>query len=307
MLELTHVTKTFNDVKAVDDISLSINRGQVVGLLGPNGAGKTTTMRMIATVLEPDSGSIQVFGASTVTDSLSIRRRLGFLPENNPLYGDMMVSEYLDFVGRTKGVKGRALERSVREAVEETRLTSVYFTPIEELSKGFKQRVGLAQAILHKPDLLILDEPTEGLDPNQRVEIRELIKALGKERTVLLSTHVLQEVSLTCNRVIIINHGKVIADGSTEELIQKSTAATTTVVEGAGIDPKKIEGVAGVAGVTVHQQPNNMLHIEIASAADIDIRPLIFELALAEHWKLSELHQQSQSLEDVFRNLTEKP
>src|SRR5256885_14406029 len=211
LLSLEGVTKRFDGPAAVEAVSFTVGRGQVVGFLGPNGAGKSTTMRMITQYFEPDAGTILLDGMSLADAGREAKRRIGFLPENNPLYSEMLASEYLDFVARLRELTGIDARRAIDASVAATAIESVFNRPIGELSKGFKQRVGLAAAILHRPDLLVLDEPTEGLDPNQRVEIRRLIGDLGRERTVVLSTHVLPEVQFTCSRLLIINRGKIVA------------------------------------------------------------------------------------------------
>src|SRR5262245_22809436 len=213
LLALDSVTKRYGDVTAVDRVTFSIDRGQVVGFLGPNGAGKSTTMRMITQYHEPDQGTILFDGIPLSEAGRDAKRRVGYLPENNPLYTEMLVLEYLQFVGRLRELSGPILAQATDEAVVATGIEAVFHRPIGELSKGYRQRVGLAAAILHRPDLLVLDEPTEGLDPNQRVEIRRLIGDLGKDRTVLLSTHILSEVQHTCSRLLIINRGRLAADG----------------------------------------------------------------------------------------------
>src|SRR5437660_6855080 len=212
-LSVEGVSKRFSGVPAVDDVSFAVDRGQVVGFLGPNGAGKSTTMRMITQFLEPDAGSIRIEGTPLAEAGREAKRRIGYLPENNPLYGEMLVAEYLDFVASLRDLYGAPRRSALDAAVTATGIENVFYRPIGELSKGYKQRVGLAQAILHRPDLLVLDEPTEGLDPNQRVEIRHLISHLGKDRTVILSTHVLPEVAHTCSRLLIIHRGKIAAHG----------------------------------------------------------------------------------------------
>src|SRR5579862_3975546 len=231
LLSLERVTKRFDGIVAVDDVSFTIDRGQVVGFLGPNGAGKSTTMRMITQYFEPDGGSIRFDGTPLAEAGTAAKKRIGFLPENNPLYGEMLVAEYLDFVARLRELEGADRRRAIDEAVTATAIEAVYNRPISELSKGFRQRVGLAAAILHRPDLLVLDEPTEGLDPNQRVEIRRLISELGRERTVILSTHVLPEVQHTCSRVVIINRGRIAADGAVDVLLSGDAGSAHVVVE----------------------------------------------------------------------------
>src|SRR5881296_1213666 len=221
-LSVEGVSKRFDGVTAVDQVSFAVDRGQVVGFLGPNGAGKSTTMRMITQYYEPDTGTIRLDGVPLADAARAAKRRIGYLPENNPLYEDMLVHDYLAFIADLRELAGLARRQALDAAVTATGIESVYYRPIGELSKGFRQRVGLAQAILHRPDLLVLDEPTEGLDPNQRVEIRRLISELGRERTVLLSTHVLQEVESTCNRLLIIHQGRLVADGGVDRLIAQA-------------------------------------------------------------------------------------
>jgi ABC-2 type transport system ATP-binding protein len=303
LLTLDRVTKRFNGVPAVDDVSFTIDRGQVVGFLGPNGAGKSTTMRMVTQYFEPDSGHIRLDGTLLGEAGREAKRRIGFLPENNPVYLEMLVSEYLDFMGRLRELPGPERARAIDEAVAATGIESVFNRPLGELSKGFRQRVGLAAAILHRPDLLVLDEPTEGLDPNQRVEIRRLIGQLGQERTVLLSTHVLPEVQFTCSRLLIINRGKIVADGAVETLVGQATAGIRISVEasGAGVE-NRLAQLEGVRGVERREAIDGRIKLNVTATEDV--RPHIFELAKAEGWTLYELHQEAGSLEDLFRQLT---
>ncbi|HZN98754.1 MAG TPA: ATP-binding cassette domain-containing protein [Gemmatimonadales bacterium] len=303
LLTLDRVTKRFNGVPAVDDVSFTIDRGQVVGFLGPNGAGKSTTMRMVTQYFEPDSGQIRLDGTLLAEAGREAKRRIGFLPENNPLYLEMLVSEYLDFIGRLRELPGTERARAIDEAVAATGIESVFNRPLGELSKGFRQRVGLAAAILHRPDLLVLDEPTEGLDPNQRVEIRRLISQLGQERTVLLSTHVLPEVQFTCSRLLIINRGKIVADGAVETLVGQATAGIRISVEASGTGVEnRLAGLHGVRGVERREAVDGRIKLNVTATEDV--RPRIFELAKAEGWTLYELHQEAGSLEDLFRQLT---
>ena len=303
LLTLDRVTKRFNGVPAVDDVSFTVDRGQVVGFLGPNGAGKSTTMRMVTQFFEPDAGQIRLDGVPLAEAGREAKRRMGFLPENNPLYVEMLVSEYLDFVGRLRELPGQERARAIDEAVAATGIDSVFNRPVGELSKGFRQRVGLAAAILHRPDLLVLDEPTEGLDPNQRVEIRRLISALGRERTVILSTHVLPEVQFTCSRLLIINRGKLVADGDVDALVGQATAGVRISVEasGQGIE-QGLAQLDGVRGVERQESLNGRVKVSVIAAQDV--RAGIFELAKAEGWVLYDLHQEAGSLEDLFRQLT---
>jgi len=302
---LEHVSKGFRGVTAVDDVSFGVDRGQVVGFLGPNGAGKSTTMRMLTQYYEPDRGTIRFDGVPLPELGREAKRRIGYLPENNPLYTEMLVSEYLEFVARLRDLAGSERARSVDEAVAATTIESVFYRPIGELSKGYRQRVGLAAAILHQPDLLILDEPTEGLDPNQRVEIRRLITSLGRDRTVLLSTHILPEVQQTCSRVLIINRGRIVADGSVEDLVHRAAGAARVTVEASGqAIPERLRGLEGVREILQQTESEGRIRAVIAAAGDHDLRPQIFRLAVAEGWTLYELHQEAASLEDLFRQLT---
>jgi ABC-2 type transport system ATP-binding protein len=304
LLQLDGVSKHFDGVTAVENVSFTIGRGEVVGFLGPNGAGKSTTMRMITQYLDPDAGAITFDGVALAEAGESAKRRIGYLPENNPLYGEMLVSEYLDFVAQLRDLAGVDKRRAMDEAVHATAIPAVYHRPIAELSKGFRQRVGLAAAILHKPDLLVLDEPTEGLDPNQRVEIRRLIGDLGRDRTVLLSTHILPEVEHTCTRLLIISRGKVAADGPVASLVHQADGATNVTFEAAG--EGVAEAVATVSGVT-HVAPagghEGRARLRLTVTGE-DARPALFRLAVERGWTVYELHQDGGSLEDLFRDLT---
>lgn len=276
-----------------------------MGFLGPNGAGKSTTMRMITQYYEPDAGTICLDGAVLDEAGRAAKRRIGYLAENNPLYGEMLVSEYLDFVGRLRDFPADERRRAVDEAVAATGLEAAFHRPIGELSKGFRQRTGLAAAILHRPDLLVLDEPTEGLDPNQRVEIRRLIVELGRERTVLLSTHVLPEIRHVCSRLLIINRGRLVADGPVDELVARAQGGTHVTVEatGSGI-AERLGSLAGVQALEPHDASDGRVRMALTVTGDIDLRPQIFELAKAHGWTLYELHQEAGSLEDLFHELT---
>src|SRR3954453_8897486 len=304
LLTLERVTKRFNGVTAVDDVTFTVDRGQVVGFLGPNGAGKSPPMRMIPQYFEPDAGQIRLDGVALDQAGRDAKRRIGFLPENNPLYVEMLVSEYLEFIARLRDLQGQERKRATDEAVAATGIEPVFHRPIGELSKGFRQRVGLASAILHRPDLLVLDEPTEGLDPNQRVEIRRMIAELGRERTVVLSTHVLPEVQFTCSRLLIINRGRIVADGPVEELVSRARGGTRITVEVAGdgiVD--QLGALPGVREVEPGAGEDGRLRVVVLAAGGEDLRPRIFDLAKRAGWTLYELHQEAGSLEDLFREL----
>jgi gliding motility-associated transport system ATP-binding protein len=304
-LTLDAVTKRFDNIVAVDAVSSRVDRGQVVGFLGPNGAGKSTTMRMITQFYEPDAGSISLDGVPLADAGRDAKRRIGYLAENNPLYSEMLVSEYLDFVGRLRELGSDERRRAAEEAVAATGLESVFHRPIGELSKGFRQRTGLAAAILHRPDLLVLDEPTEGLDPNQRVEIRRLVAELGRERTVLLSTHVLPEIQHVCSRLLIINRGRLVADGPVSDLVGRAEGGAHLSVEasGSGIT-ERLAGLPGVRNLEVRDTVDGRVRVTLMVSGETDLRPQIFELAKAQGWTLFELHQEAGSLEDLFHQLT---
>lgn len=306
-LSLDGVSKRFDGVTAVDQVSFAVDRGQVVGFLGPNGAGKTTTMRLITQFFEPDAGAITLDGVPLTDAAREAKRHIGYLPENNPLYADMLVAEYLAFIADLRELADLTRRRAIDAAVTSTGIETVYYRPIGELSKGFRQRVGLAQAILHRPDLLVLDEPTEGLDPNQRVEIRRLIGELGKDRTVILSTHVLSEVQHTCSRLLIISRGKIVADGPAEGLVQRAAGAVEIAVEAAGDGvADALKGLPGVRGVVPGPVTRDgRATVTLTADGSRDLRPEIFALAKTRGWTLYELHQERASLEDLFHQLTQ--
>jgi len=308
LLTLDGVSKHFGPVAAVDQVSFTVDRGQVVGFLGPNGAGKSTTMRMITQFIEPDQGQITFDGQPLFEAERDAKRRIGYLPENNPLYTEMLVTEYLDFVAGLRAIPPAERRTEVDRVVAATAIEEVFYRPIGDLSKGFKQRVGLAQAILHRPDLLVLDEPTEGLDPNQRVEIRHLISHLGQDRTVILSTHVLQEVQHTCSRLLIINRGKIVADGPVEQLVASAKGMVQIAVEvqGSGV-AQALEKLTGVTRVEAASGAEGRTVVTVTAEGNTDVRPAIFRLARDKQWTLYELHQESGSLEDLFRELTAAP
>ena len=304
---LTDVVKAFGEKRAVDEVSFSIDRGEVVGFLGPNGAGKTTTMRLLTQSLEPDAGSIVIDGISIENHPAELRRRIGYLPETNPLYTDMLAGEYITFMGRLRGMTREEIRARTDAVVAQTAIEDVYYRPIEQLSKGYRQRVGLAQAILSEPDILILDEPTEGLDPNQRVEIRGLITHLGSDRTVLLSTHVMQEVQRTCSRVVIINEGRIVADGDVESLVAGQGGARVTVeldADAAAVE-QALSGLPSVSSVELAQDPGApRTRFAVWGEGSFDPRPDISALAAERGWPLWELYLEQGSLEDLFRELT---
>ena len=285
--------------------SSDLDPGEVVGFLGPNGAGKSTTMRLITQYYEPDTGEIKLDGVPLADAAREAKRRIGYLAENNPLYDDMLVADYLEFIADLRELAGLTRRQALDGAVTGTGIESVYYRPIAELSKGFRQRVGLAQAMLHRPDLLVLDEPTEGLDPNQRVEIRRLIGTLGRDRTVLLSTHVLSEVQHTCSRLLVISGGKIVADGPVDRLIQQAQGAVEIAVEAAGAGvAEALGGLSGVRQIEPARTADGRVSVTLTADGTTDLRPEIFALAKSRGWTLYELHQQRASLEDLFHQLT---
>jgi ABC-2 type transport system ATP-binding protein len=304
MISVERVTKRYGGVTAVDGLTFAVERGEVVGFLGPNGAGKTTTMRMITGTLQPDEGAVLLDGVPVVSDPLAAKRRIGYLPEANPLYDELLVAEYLDYVADLRGLSPQEARSGVKAAVDETDIAEVFYRPIGECSKGYRQRIGLASAILHRPEVLILDEPTEGLDPNQRVEIRRLVSTLGRERTVLLSTHVMQEVEATCSRLVILSQGRLAAEGSVQSLLASKTGGARYIVEaeGSGVP----ESLATLQGVVSHRVEgvNGRVRVSIEAGDDRELRPEIFAMARDRGWTLWELHRERASLEQLFRSLT---
>lgn len=298
-VKVSHLLKIYDTQHAVDDVSFEAHKGEVLGFLGPNGAGKTTTMKIITGYLPQTGGTAEVCGFDVAEQPMEARARVGYLPEHNPLYRDMYVREYLAFTAGLHRVKNAA--KRVDDMVERTGLTTHRHKQIGELSKGYRQRVGLAQAMLHDPEVLILDEPTSGLDPNQIVEIRQLIKDLGKEKTVILSTHILGEVEAVCDRAIIINKGKLVADAPIQELKQQFTGQSIVTVEFAENADKnglaKIKNVQSVKNLGKNQW-------QLAAPADKDIRAEVFAFAVANKLTLLELRKETYSVEDVFQQLT---
>ncbi len=308
MIELQDLTKSYGGVKAVDGVSVSVPKGQILGFLGPNGAGKTTTMRMITGYMPPTSGSITVDGMSMEKDSLAIREKIGYLPEMAPVYQDMSVIDYLRYVCELRRIGKDKQNSRMKEVVNRCGLGTVLGKDVGQLSKGFRQRVGLAQAIIHNPEYLILDEPTAGLDPNQIVEIRALIKELGREKTVILSTHILSEVQATCSRVIIINGGKLVADNTPEGLLAGLQGRTVLILtlkgsgDGAIAKLKTLPVVDEVRSVQTGRNGESKFRVE--SSPNSDVREAVFQLAVGESWTILEMIPETQSLEEVFHKLT---
>ena len=304
-IQVRGVTKAFGDNKAVDKLTFNVRRGEVVGFLGPNGSGKTTTMRLLTSFYTPDTGDIRINGVDTTENDVETRSSIGYLPENNPLYEDLLVSEYLAFIAQLRGMSSAERRENLDATIEETGLSEVYYRPINELSKGYHQRVGLAGAILHHPSVLIMDEPTEGLDPNQRITIRNVIKSVGQDRTVLLSTHVMQEVEATCQRVLVINRGRLIADSPVQDLLKRTGGLRSVSIEVEGNEVESaLQRLSNVESVVRQDPVDGRKRYEISVAGDVDLRPEIFKLAKKRDWVLWELHEQRARLEDVFHSLT---
>ena len=307
MIEVDGLVKRYGSERAVDDISFQVQTGEVLGFLGPNGAGKTTTMKVITCYLPPSEGTVWVDGLDVRTHSLDVKRKIGYLPENTPLYQEMTVYDYLTFVAAMRGVDSAQHASRIAEMADVCGLETVLGKRIEALSKGFRQRVGLAQAMIHDPPILILDEPTTGLDPNQIVEIRELIKKIGKEKTVILSTHILSEVQMSCDRVMIIHKGKLVADGTPKDL-QESFSSGQQIRFGVKTPPDPVLSVlSGWNGIQIKETTRTgdaeTLFTLITDRKD-DLRPELFRLAVDEGWVLTELGRDQANLEDVFRHLT---
>lgn len=308
MIEVRGLSKSFGTMKALDDVSFRINRGEILGFLGPNGAGKSTTMKIVTTFLAPDGGSVKVDGVDVLEHPLEVRRRIGYLPENVPLYLDMNIHEYLTFVGRARGLDGARLRERLDWCVEACGLRNEYRKNIGELSKGYRQRTGLAQALIHDPDILILDEPTSGLDPLQILGIRDLIKSLAGHKTIIFSTHILQEVSPVTDRVVIINEGRIIADGAVGEL-SKGAMGSNRVFVGARADAGAVEtALRGLPQVTELKalRGGDGCRFEARGPFSDDLVGSIERLARREGWQLSELHEAPYSLEDTFIALTRR-
>ncbi|GHA61540.1 gliding motility-associated ABC transporter ATP-binding subunit GldA [Pontibacter akesuensis] len=300
-VEVKNLTKIYGAQHAVDDISFTVEQGQILGFLGPNGAGKSTTMKIATCFLPPSAGTIVVAGHDVVQDPIAVRRNVGYLPEHNPLYLDMYVHEYLQFVASVYGLKGKLAKARVQEMVELCGLTLEQGKKIGALSKGYRQRVGLAQALVHDPQVLILDEPTTGLDPNQIVEIRALIKRIGQNKTVIFSTHIMQEVAAICDRVIIINRGKLVANSDVASLQAGGKNEKVTLVEfEAPIEVAALQSIAGVQRAELAQG----LTYRIISSKEADVRSSVFRIAAEHNWPLVGLRQEENSLEKIFQQLT---
>jgi gliding motility-associated transport system ATP-binding protein len=312
MIKVTELTKRYARTTAVDQISFEVGKGQIVGFLGPNGAGKTTTMRILTCFLPPSAGTATVAGFDVLEQPLEVKKRIGYLPETPPIYPEMETAEYLKFVGKLKGLAGSDLQKRVDYVCQRCAIADVKNKLLGKLSKGYRQRVGLAQAIIHNPDVLILDEPTAGLDPKQINETRDLIKDLAGEHTIILSTHILSEVEQTCQQVIIINKGKLVATDSVRNLQARARGAESVLLEVAGRDGSleapvvrhKLEQVVGVSRVLCKEQLDSRARFEVESEKGRLVRGDLARAVVESGWDLNELRPAAMSLEEIFLQLT---
>jgi ABC-2 type transport system ATP-binding protein len=305
-IRIENLTKKFGGQRAVDNISFEVKTGEILGFLGPNGAGKTTTMRIITNYLVAAEGEIYIGGKSIKDNAEELKKHIGYLPENNPLYPDMPVIDYLEFVALLQGIPKEKITERIIEMVKICGLNSEKHKKIGELSRGYRQRVGIAQAMIHDPDILILDEPTSGLDPNQIAEIRKLIRELGKEKTVILCSHILPEVEATCDRILIINRGKIVADGTPENLRKQAKGQEILMVRiEDGVPDNVFQALQNLASVAMVDFADRQLNrFEIHSRPDVSSRREIFNLCVKNKWVLTEMILYEAKLEDIFRELT---
>ncbi|RJP22469.1 MAG: ATP-binding cassette domain-containing protein [Candidatus Abyssobacteria bacterium SURF_5] len=307
MIEVEHLTKNYGQISAISDVSFTVNRGEILGFLGPNGAGKTTTMRILTCFIPATSGSARVAGFDVFTQSLEVRRRIGYLPERVPLYGEMEVDAYLEFVARMKGVPARDRKRAIEEVKDKCGIRDISGRLVAKLSRGYAQRVGIAQALLNEPEVLILDEPTVGLDPNQIVEIRNLIKSLAGKRTIILSTHILPEVSMICDSVAIINEGRIVARDSLSSLEADRQMKLHLLVRGPDADV--LQALAAIEGVETAERTGSedqCVRVRVALKPRVDAREMIAAEIVRRGWGLVELRPDRASLEDIFLRATAK-
>ena len=309
MIEIEELSKHYGDVRAVDNISLSIKPGEVLGLLGPNGAGKSSTMRMLTGYMPPTSGTIRVKGIQIDRQPIKARQLMGYLPESAPLYPDMLVYDYLVFVAGVRGIKTDEKLARIRKVAAMCGIAEVMHKNISELSRGYRQRVGLAHAMITDPEILVLDEPTSGLDPNQIIEIREIIKSIGREKTVIFSTHILSEAEATCDRIVIIHEGKIVADGPSEELRRRADDTQVIHVALADVDfsavKQELEKIHGVKKVEKVNPAGTTADFKVTCSPHPDPRVAIYTVIRDRGWMLLEFHSEARSLETIFRQLTQ--
>jgi ABC-2 type transport system ATP-binding protein len=308
MIHVENLTKYFNELCAVDQITFDIQSGEIMGLLGPNGAGKTTFLRMLTGYLRPTSGIIRVKDYTIDEHLLEIKKLLGYLPESAPLYHDMLAYDYLNYVADVRELHGEEKLSRIRRLADLCGLNEVMHQPIGELSKGYKQRVGLAHAMMSDPEILVLDEPTSGLDPNQIAEIREIIKTIGKKKTIVISTHILSEAEATCDRIVIINQGRIVADGRTEAIKQTASGEYLVSVSLQNTDFKSVKdelsSLEGIVDIAPANSERGVLDVRLTCKASADIRGEIYRRIKQTDWILLEFHQETGSLENIFRRLT---
>lgn len=307
MIKISNLSKNYGSVEAVKSINFEITDGEIVGFLGANGAGKTTTLKMITGFLAPTSGTVEVNGLDIGESQIEIQRQIGYLPETNPLYGEMSVHEYLEFIAHIRNISGKDFTTALRRVVDKCGLKGVVHKSISSCSKGYRQRIGLAAAMIHDPDILILDEPVTGLDPNQIVEIRELIKDLGKEKLVLMSSHILQEIQATVDRILIIDKGEIIADGTSEELMNNFMGNVKLTVEAKNTDEESIAGLsAKIPELTLlsSEKTDDAHRLNLEYAKEFDPREALFHYAVESGWVILNMTPHTANLEDVFRTMT---
>jgi len=311
MIKVEHLVKTFGPKRAVDDVTFTVERGEVLGFLGPNGAGKSTTMRMITGFLPPTEGHVSIGGYDIENDPILAKRQMGYLPENAPAYADMTVGGFLSFTAELRGLRGDARKKAVHRAAEMCFLESVLEQSVDTLSKGYRHRTCFAQSIIHDPNVLILDEPTDGLDPNQKHEVRNLIRRMGEKKAIIFSTHILEEVEAVCSRAIIIDRGKIVANGTPQELLRRSEAAGAVSIRVLGVSGEVVKRVLGElpearkAAVVKEEQAVVWARVYPKSAeANGALARSVGEAALRQAWKVEELHTEEGRLDEVFRNIT---
>jgi ABC-2 type transport system ATP-binding protein len=308
MIHVENLTKYYKDLCAVDQITFDIPKGEILGLLGPNGAGKTTTLRMLTGFLRPSSGNVRVKDFDIEAHPVEIKNLIGYLPESAPLYHDMIVYDYLNYVAAIRAIAPQEKLGRIKYLADLCGLNEVMHQPIAELSKGYKQRVGLAHAMMSDPEILILDEPTSGLDPNQIVEIRKIIRRVGQEKTIILSTHILSEAEAACDRVVIINRGKIVADGDAESLKQSDGQDNLIRIVLQDADQNQVrslvETIAGVTQTEIRTDGAGLVNADLKCQAANDIRATVYHAIKQTDWTLLEFYQETQSLENIFRNLT---
>ncbi len=307
MIQVENLTKYYGEFPAISDVSFSVSKGEIVGFLGPNGAGKTTTMRILTSFMPPTSGTARIAGYDVVSESLHARQRIGYLPETVPLYTDMTVRGYLSFMGTIRGMDSKKIQGRIGDVVQICHLEDYYNSLISKLSKGFRQRVGIAQAILHEPDVLVLDEPTIGIDPIQIVETRQLIKDLGQDHTLIISTHILPEVSMICQRVVIINEGEIVAEDTPENLATRLEGTERLHMEIRGpvkAVTKALRDVQGVQDVTYNERDDGTAVYNIMGKRGEEMRTDLAQAVIEQGWGLLSLEAVTMSLEDIFLRLT---